>query len=124
MGVAMLKLTLEWSDMHTYTMSNVDIFAPPTAGVYKLSSLVVNQRQVFYVGQAENINKVLLSHLSDLEPNACIRSNLWYYTCYFQFASVAAQLDKDCAERALYEHYKPPCNIVPPRGEPCEINFD
>lgn len=123
-GVAMAKLTLEWSDIHAYTLSNVDIFPPRSAGVYKLYSLVVNRRQVFYVGQADDLRKVLMSHLSDLEPNTCVRSNIWYYTCYFQFASVASQLDRDCAERALYEHYKPPCNIVPPRGTPCDINFD
>ena len=124
MGIAMTRLILEWSGTYTYTIYNVEIFAPRFAGVYKLSSLVVNRRQLFYVGQAENLRRGLLSHLSDMEPNACVRSNLWYYTCYFQFALVASQSDRDCAERALYDHFKPPCNIVPPQGEPCEINFD
>ena len=122
-GVVMVRLTLEWSDIHAFTISNVDIFAPRSAGVYKLFSLIVNRRQLFYVGQAENLNKGLWGHLSDMEPNACVRSNFWYYTCYFQFAIVASQLDRDCAERALYDYYKPPCNTMPPRGEPCDINF-
>ena len=120
----MIRLTLEWSYIHAYTISNVDIYTPRSAGVYKLSSLVVNSRQVFYVSQADNLNKELRDHLSDMEPNACIRSNLWYYTCYFQFASLASQSDRDCAEQALYDHYKPPCNIIPPGGVPCDINFE
>jgi len=120
----MTKLTLEWSEIHAYTISNLDIFAPPSAGVYKLFSLVVNRRQVFFVGQAENLNKTLKGHLSDMEPNTCVRSNFWYYTCFFQFACVESPSDRDSAERTLYEHYKPPCNMVPPRGEPCEMNVD
>ena len=123
-GVAMVGLTLEWSDIYAYMLSNVDIFAPHSAGVYKLSSLVVNRRKIFYVGQAENLNKEIRGHLSATERNDCIRSNFWYYTCYFQFAIVASQSDRDCAERALYDHYRPPCNTLPPHGEPCEINFD
>ncbi|MBA7698957.1 hypothetical protein ES703_107641 [subsurface metagenome] len=120
----MVRLTLEWSDIYAYTLSNVDIFAPLSAGVYKLSSLVASRHQMFYVSQAENLNKELRGHLSAMEPNTCIRSNFWYYTCYFQFAIVASRLDRDCAERALYDHYKTPCNTVPPHGEPCDINFD
>jgi len=120
----MVKLTLEWSDTHTYTRSNVDIFTSHSAGVYKLSSLVAGRYQVFYVRQAENLNKELRGHLSAIESNDCIRNNFWYYTCYFQFALVASQLDRDCAERALYDHYKPSCNRVSPQGEPCDINFD
>ena len=123
-SIAMMKLTLEWSDTHAYTISNLDIFAPRSAGVYKLISLIVNRRQVFFVGQAENLNKALAGHLSDMEPNTCVRSNLWYYTCFFQFAPLESPSDRDCAERTLYEHYKPPCNMVPPQGEPCEMNVD
>ena len=124
MGVAVTKLTLEWSDTHAYTISNVDIHVPRSAGVYKLSSLVVNRLQLLYVGQADNLYQKLMEHLSDTEPNTCIRSNLWYYVCYFQFASLEPPSDRDCAERALYDHYRPPCNIIPPKGVPCDINFE
>ena len=120
----MVKLILEWSDAHYYTVSNVENFAPRDTGVYKLFYLVANRPRSFYVGQAENLRKVLLNHLLDAEPNVCIRRNFWYNTCYFQFAGVASQSERDGAERALFDHYRPLCNTVPPKGEPCEINFD
>ena len=120
----MAKLKLEWSDNHYYTVSNVDTFAPRDAGVYKLLYFTANQPRVFYVGQAENLRRVFMKHLSDTETNACIRRNFWYNTCYFKFAVVESQSERDGAERALYDHYKPPCNTVPPKEEPCDINFD
>jgi len=120
----MVNLKLEWSDSYYYTVSNVDNYAPGYAGVYKLLYLVANRPRLFYIGQTENIRKALLNHLSDTEPNACIRRNFGYQTCYFQFAGVASQIEREGAERALYDHYKPPCNTLPPKGEPCDINFD
>jgi len=80
---------------------------------------------VFYVGQAENLYERLRDHLSDGEPNACIVRCLRRYTCYFRLAKVARQAaDRDCAERALYDHYNPRCNESAPPGEPCDINFE
>ena len=123
MGAAMVRLTLEWSDVHTYTISNVDMYVPHSAGVYQLLCRKGVTHLVFYIGQADNLNERLKHHLSGIEPSACIRSNIWYYTCFFRFAVLELQSDRDCAERALYDHYRPPCNTVPPRGVPCDINF-
>jgi hypothetical protein len=123
-GVNMTKLILEWSDSYYYAVSNVEDSAPRDAGVYKLFYIVANRPRVFYVHQADNLRRALLSHLSDTEPNVCIRRSFWYYTCYFKFAGVASQSERDGAVRALYDHYKPLCNTVPPKGEPYDINFD
>lgn len=120
----MVKLTLEWSDFHYHTVSNVEIFAPRCAGVYKLFYFVANRSQLFYIGQTENLRKELLNHLSDTEPNVCIRRHFGYYACYFQFPCVTSQLEREGAERSLYDHYRPSCNTVPPQREPCDINFN
>lgn len=120
----MAKLTLNWSDVLLYTESNVNVHAPLSAGVYRLSYQDGDKRPVFYIGQAENLYQRLRDHLSDAEANGCIVRCLRRYTCYFRSARVARQADRDCAERALYDHYKPPCNTVPPLGEPCDINFE
>jgi len=120
----MAKLTLEWSEVFSYTGTNVNVHAPLSAGIYRLSCQKGDKRLVFYVGQAENLDERLRGHLSDGEPNACIRRHLRDYTCYFRFAKVARQADRDCAERALYDHYDHECNSVAPPGEPCDINFE
>lgn len=119
----MARLTLEWSNVLLYTSSNLDTHAPLAAGVYRLSRKKEDEFPVFYVGQAENLSERLRDHLSDKEPNACIVRCLRQHSCYFRFAKVASQADRDCAERALYDNYKPNCNEVAPPEEPCEINF-
>jgi len=120
----MARLTLNWSDVLLYTQSNVNIHAPLSAGIYRLSCQRGDKRPVFYVGQAENLHERLRNHLSDAELNGCIVRCLRRHTCYFRFASVARQADRDCVERALYDHYNPECNEVAPPREPCDINFE
>ena len=118
------KVELKWSSIILYTLSNVKKSAPLSAGVYRLSFEKDDKLTVFYVGQADNLDKRLSEHLSDEEQNDCIRRKLKNYTCHFRFAKVASQGDRDCAERALYDHYdEPECNIITPPGEPCDINF-
>lgn len=120
----MARVKLEWSAIHRYTLSNVEKYAPNSAGVYRLSYESDDHLTVFYVGQADNLDGRLRHHLSDEETNDCIRRKLKNYTCHFRFARVTKQEDRDCAERALYDHYKEPeCNKVAPPGEPCDINF-
>jgi excinuclease UvrABC nuclease subunit len=119
----MARVTLVWSDVYLYTISNVNVHTPVSAGVYRLSYRSDDKRPVFYVGQAETLDKRLRDHLSEVEPNVCIKRNLQDHTCYFRFAELVQPAERDCAERALYENYKPECNLAAPPGEPCEINF-
>ena len=120
----MARVKLEWSAIHLYTPSNVKTYVPNSAGVYRLSYKSDDNLPVFYVGQADTLDGRLHYHLSDEEPNDCIRRRLKNRRCYFRFARVTRQEDRDCAERALYDHYKEPeCNKVAPPGEPCDINF-
>ena len=83
----------------------------------------INTPLVFYVGQADNLREQLLGHLSDLDPNVCIRRHVQSYTCYFGFASLAKKADRDGAERALYEHFAHECNTAVLQGPVADINF-
>lgn len=120
----MVKLTLKWSRPLPYTKSNVKVHAPESAGVYRLSYTLHDKVFVFYVGQAENLYEGLRDHLSRGEPNNCIRSYLRNYNCYFRFAGVASQLDRNGAERALYDHFDHVCNEAAPVGLADDINFE
>ena len=117
-------MKLEWSSVHLYNTNNITGYAPISAGIYRLSCKRDDKLPIFYIGQADNLDSRLRDHLSDQESNKCIKRNLKDYTCYFRFAEVAKQADRDCAERALYDHYEPECNLITPPGEPCEINFE
>lgn len=65
--------------------------------------------------------RVKLEHLSTNEENTCIKEKVRKEKCYFKYAYVSKQGDRDCAERFLYDHYTPQCNKVKPSAEPCEI---
>jgi len=120
----MAKLKLNWSSVHEYTENNVLKYAPKDGGVYRLSFDSDDKRPMFYVGQASNLEERLLQHLSVTETDACIKRHLRNYTCYFRYAKIASASDRDGAERALFDKYKPTCNDVAPPGLPADINFE
>jgi len=120
----MAKLKLNWSSRYEYTGSNVNVYAPTGGGVYRLVHKSGDEYYVFYVGQAANIDERLRQHLAATEPDACIKRHLRDYTCYFRYAMVSSLTDRNGAERALYDQYKPTCNNVSPPGLPADINFE
>ncbi len=118
-----LKLKLNWASYRPYTWSNVQSHAPTSGGVYKLAYPDgKGQLNVFYVGQADDLDQRLKQHLADSETNQCIRGKLARHSCQFAYASVASQTDRDGAERSLYDHYRPSCNVATPPGRPIAIN--
>ncbi len=105
-------IKLDWKGYYSYTQSNVQSYAPAKPGVYKIG---IEQQdgtlKVRYVGQAKDLDERLKKHLDlDNEPNECLAERLRKYTAHFSFAEIDAQSDRDGAERALYNHYKPTCN--------------
>jgi excinuclease UvrABC nuclease subunit len=119
-------LQLDWSIWHDYTESEVQKYAPLEAGVYVLAvKLTDGNLRVFYVGQTDNLDRRLKEHLSKSESNECVRGNVSRYACMFRYATVARQVDRDRAERALYRKFVPSCNdgdAIPDVAD-VEINF-
>ena len=115
--------TVSWSgNWWLLSEENVRRFVPTSAGVYVLRDRG-ERKSVVYVGQAENLEQRLLQHLAPNEPNKCIRDRA-RSGLEMRWALVALQSDRDCIERALYDHYnKPVCNEKTPPGAPCAVNF-
>ena len=95
------------------------------AGVYKLMHYDSSKKKyyVHYVGQASDLKDRISKHLPDAETNKCCKKHLDEYDCYFRAAAVSKQEDRDGAEVALYNEYKPSCVEKVPDVEPIEINF-
>ena len=95
------------------------------AGVYKLIHYNSEKKKyyVHYVGQAKDLNDRLAKHLIDNEVNECCIEYLNDYDCYFRAAAISTQSDRDGAEVALYNEYKPACVERIPDVDPIEINF-
>ena len=124
-------LRLDWSPVLEHTERRVVMYAPREGGVYWLSYQSGDERIIFYVSQAPNLSERLLVHLSDNEPNACIKSHVQDHKCSFRYAKIgnrfaeaATIVNRNGAERALYDEYQPTCNDVAPPGPPVDINLD
>lgn len=123
----MKTLQLDWQGYYKYTEENVQKYAPTSGGVYKIG--IKQQKDgklaVRYVGQANDLDRRLKEHLDlDNEQNDCLAERLSKYHAEFSFATVGTQSDRDGAEKALYDHYKPACNDgdAIPNGPDIAIN--
>jgi len=118
-----MKIT--WSSFHnTYNEAEVKAHVPRSSGVYLVwVKLKDGKWRCFYVGQADELQKRLLDHLSDSETNECIKKQLSQYICGFEYAEVSRQSERDGIEKYLYDHYKPECNKADPGGKPIEVNY-
>ena len=100
------RLTLHWRLNATnvcapYTRQTVLNYVPKYAGVYVLCYLCSEGYSYdFYVGQANNLQRRLLEHLSFSE-SSCIQQAI-FQPCGFQYASVEHPTHRNAAEAAIY----------------------
>jgi len=99
-----------WSSRYVYTEDNVNRCVLDRGGVYTLICQQGEEHVVFYVGQAANLRLRLRQHLSASEPNACIKSHLNTYACFFRFLVVESPRERDRVNREQIEEYEPSCN--------------
>ena len=125
-----MALKLEWTAMKKYVPENVDGFAPTEGGVYRVAQSRYQGMITFFVGQAENLRERLQQHLLPDEPNEELRlaielskTGQQYSECYFRCAVIANKADRDGAERALFDYFKPSANKTAPSAAPAEINI-
>ena len=117
-----MKLT--WTSLTPLTKKEVDK-AGESAGVYRLSYYCKKDKEyrVYYVGQTKDLCSRLSDHLPSNEEDECCKKYLDKYDCYFRTAPISKQSDRDGAEVALYDYYKPKCVDRKPKVDPIEINF-
>jgi len=118
-------MQLKWTERIPLTQSGVNRIKA-IAGVYRLINYnrTDDKYYVYYVGQADDLNNRLAQHLPGNETNECCQKYLNDYTCYFRAAAISGQADRDGAEVALYNKFKPTCVERIPDVKPIEINFD
>jgi hypothetical protein len=117
-------MQITWSSFKKLTEENVRKDVPRDAGLYLLWVKLKNGKwRCYYAGQADDLERRLLEHLSDEEKNRCIKTNVRDYISGYQYAKVAKQSDRDGIEKFLYDHYKPECNEKDPGGEPIEVSL-
>lgn len=98
---------MKWSPCYPYARANVQTYTPVSKGIYRL--LIKNK--IFYVGQATNLQRRLLEHLSTHKRSHCLNRYLQKYSCFFRFAELVSTEELLPIEREQIRKYKPPCNI-------------
>lgn len=118
-------MQLKWTDRIPLIQSGVNRIGV-IAGIYRLINYnrVDDKYYIYYVGQANDLNNRLTQHLPGNEANKCCQRYLDNYTCYFRTAAISGQADRNGAEVALYNKFKPTCVERIPDAKPIEINLD
>jgi len=101
-----------WSNDIRYIELNSAII-PTSGGIYKiLKNDRVNRRYTrVYVGKAENLQSRYNNHLSEYEENFCIRRNLKNEICYFRYALLSREEDRQNLEKQLLKEGTYQCNL-------------
>lgn len=119
--------TLTWTKLNKLDEGNINSMPDNLPGVYRLSYKGKDgSYYVFYVGQARDIKERLSEHLSEAEDNVCIKIYLSKEECFFKYAKISREDLRNTAERQMYRHYEPVCNIKEPEegGENFQFNLN
>ncbi len=116
---------IHWSWFNRiYTNTEVQEYVPNEPGVYLLWLYIDHDNwQCFYAGSTPNLQTALLGHLSDEEPNHCIKKAINDNVCGFEYAAVTHRSKRDGICKYLYDHYQPLCNEADPGGKPIAVNL-
>ena len=120
----LVKLELKWSKWLSYNETNLSFHCSENPGVYSISASVDQELEVVYVGKADKIGQRLRNHKRFFEPNSFLKNMLEQRECYFRYCEVSDLIDRQNVEYTLFQHYRPACNIVEPRGEIIDVNVD
>src|SRR2546427_8009320 len=100
-----------WTDYAEYAESNVRSSVEQKSGVYRMAVIGTDgNHHPFYVGQSQDLRGRLLQHLSPAETNSCLKTKLARAKCYFRFAYVPLQVERDSEEKSLIQQFEPECN--------------
>jgi len=90
----------------TFNSDGVRMYAPPAPGVYGIS----NSREWIYIGEANNIQDALLTHLADTST-----SLMQHAPTGFVF-EICARSSQPGRQDRLISEYQPACNRQPTRS--------
>jgi excinuclease UvrABC nuclease subunit len=115
-------MEIQWSSFYMLTKENIRKYVPLSAGIYLLFAKPGSQTWIcYYVGQADDLGNRLFEHLSDIEPDPCLKQKMT--ASAFRYTEIAAKRDRSGVERFLYDRFKPECNKTVPGAAPTEVKL-
>lgn len=107
------KIDLKWNIIAPLDEDSINALESGIQGVYRLSARHSDTSiYVFYVGNDIDIKAKLLSHLNGTDNNACITNQTKLNICFFKYAKVENNIERDLAFKQLCKIYHPSCNSI------------
>lgn len=120
-------MQLGWHGLYSYTEEEVKKIVMKKPGNYILLVKLQNGNyRPVYVGKAggtDNLEQRLLDHLSNKEPNDCLKTHVCDHVMDMIYCYVENETDRKNVEHTLYHKYSPECNNNEPEGKIIDINF-
>lgn len=114
--MAVQKVKVKWSDFTSWREEKTATI-PDASGVYEFWVDQKNDdKRRIYVGKADNLKTIYLSHLGAEETNECLKNHLKQHVWYYRFAIISIKADREDAELGLYRKHPYECNKVEPPG--------
>jgi hypothetical protein len=115
------SIELKWNNLTPLNDENISGLEDAVPGIYRISYKHPDSKiYVFFVGKSQDIKKSLQSHLSPEEKNPGILSFVKGSECFFKYAPVVDEKERNIAYGLAFKFYQPSCNAD--RPEPDE-NF-
>ena len=86
---------------------------PQLAGIYVITDY---NGKIYYVGQANNLQRRFAEHLSDSEPNINLKKFINQYYAKFFWIEVPSKENRDSIELSIYSKEAPALNNIRPSG--------
>jgi hypothetical protein len=108
------KIKIKWSE---FLEHGQETRVPNSSGAYEFYvGLKEGGKTRIYVGKADDLKAVFLSHFSEDESNECLKTNLAKYKWYYRYAIIGNKADRQDAELGLYRRHSYECNKIEPPG--------
>jgi len=103
---------LSWSYDIRYISSNAEKI-PESGGIYKVLKDEGKSSEYtrVYIGKAANLRSQFSFHLSGNEENECLKRNIQNNQCYFRYALLEGENNRQDAESHLLKIGKYECNM-------------
>lgn len=102
---------LSWGEDVRYLPSNSQII-PESGGIYKVlrNDGEVGKLSRVYIGKTNSLRSRFLFHISSEEVNTCLKNNIQGKECYFRYALLTGEENRQNAENHLLSLGKYECN--------------
>ena len=105
-------ISISWKGGVSYASQNKDKI-PNCAGIYVITDMM---GKIYYVGQANDLQRRFCEHLYDSEPNTGLKNFIRRNMAKFYWVEFSSKDDRNGVELFLFKKFSPTLNDAVPCG--------